>query len=143
MFVLNLVSWAWWRVYQLPFRVVWACIDGAAAAMRAVGRPRHEVATVDLFVALLLALCLMHLWWLYLLLRIAYKLIMDKPVADDEDADGAVDSGEKSDHRPGHAQYEYELPSELTEHQEPLLLRLVGPLALPTPANPRGHPKEE
>lgn len=25
-FVLNLVSWAWWRIYQLPFRIVKACI---------------------------------------------------------------------------------------------------------------------
>lgn len=77
-FVLNLVSWAWWRVYQLPFRIVRACVmNGFVVYYDDLCRHRPLFVTCSCyaFVWLLFALCLMHVWWLYLLLRIAYKLI--------------------------------------------------------------------
>ena len=76
--MLNLVSWAWWRVYQLPFRIVRACVmNGFVVYYDDLCRHRPLFVTCSCyaFVWLLFALCLMHVWWLYLLLRIAYKLI--------------------------------------------------------------------
>ena len=78
MFVLNLASWAWWRVYQLPFRIVKACIyDGLSPCFKMTCAPKglYFLCACSPFIALLIALCLMHMWWLYLLLRIAYKLV--------------------------------------------------------------------
>lgn len=78
MFVVNLVSWVWFRVYQLPLRIVYSCIvDGFFVYFedKCISQPLYVVGQCYAFIYLLLALCLMHVWWLYLLLRIAYKLI--------------------------------------------------------------------
>jgi len=76
--VANLASWTWWRIYQLPFRIVKACIvDGFMALYDQVclGKP-WVIPGCYGFIYLLLALCLMHAWWLYLLLRIAARLLL-------------------------------------------------------------------
>jgi hypothetical protein len=103
-FVLNLVSWVWWRVYQLPFRIVRASVmDGFVNLYEPVcsSRPLYVICQCYAFVWLLLALCMMHVWWLYLLLRIAYKLVASPSNAHDATRDeyegDSDDQGDKED----------------------------------------------
>ena len=79
-FVVNLLSWMWWRVYQLPFRIVRACIFNGFIELYqyfCAPYPVYVICSCYAFIWLLLALCLMHVWWLYLLLRIAAKLLTE------------------------------------------------------------------
>jgi len=102
-FVLNLVSWVWWRCYQLPFKVVKACIfDGFIPLYDKVCWPKPVLVLAGCygFIYLLLALCLMHCWWLYLLLRIAYKLVLAPGKGHDagrEEYEGDSDDEDKED----------------------------------------------
>ena len=82
--MLNLASWAWWRLYQLPFRIVKTCaLDMRATCFERVCAPKGLVLLCPCspISALLIALCLMHAWWLYLLLRIAHALV--RPARED------------------------------------------------------------
>lgn len=102
-FVLNLISWTWWRIYKLPFSIVYAClVHGWVPLYDKItkGKGILIIGSCYAFVYLLLALCVMHVWWLYLLLRIAYKLVA---------------APEKEGHEAGRDEYEGDSEDETEE----------------------------
>ena len=93
LFVLNLGTWAWLRLWEFPRRAVYSAVvefpqgdQGAAPAGRVCG-------------VLLCVLFCMHVWWYYLFLRIAYRLLSAENAHDAgrEEYEGSSDSEAASD----------------------------------------------
>jgi hypothetical protein len=94
-FLLPLCSWAYFRLYTFPFFL----IDSALFGFHTLCADSHNGDIVaNLFPStmpfwlfanvMLIFLAILHVWWFYLIMRIAYKLLMGiekaSEIADDE-----------------------------------------------------------
>ena len=93
MFVINLGTWAWLRLWLFPRKCVYSAVfefplgdQGAAPAGRVCG-------------VLLCVLQAMHVWWYYLFLRITYRLLSAENAHDAgrEEYEGSSDSEPPTD----------------------------------------------
>jgi len=119
-FVFNLGGWFWWRIFKFGVVLVPACV------VQGIYRPWHRACGQAFFgdlcmgrllnTLLLSALCCMHAWWVYLLMRIAYKLVL------------APGKG----HDAGREEYEGDSEEEDSEEEGPSPGRIAG-------ARPKQH----
>lgn len=84
-FVVNLASWVYWRMYHFPMRLVYSCFyELPAAFVPHIKNPvskyftSAELHTVPFYTGGTIALSLLvmlHVYWFYLFLRLAWRLI--------------------------------------------------------------------
>jgi len=79
-YLVNLVMWSYWRLYEFPTRVIHtAFVSSAAACLPVYEFPAIFPAGLEFWPlanAMLGALLVLHVWWYFLMLRIGYKLVM-------------------------------------------------------------------
>ena len=101
-FVVNAFTWAYFRLYVFPFYL----IDSALIGFHTLCADAHNgdilanlfPSTMPFWLfanVMLVFLAVLHVWWFYLILRIAYKLIMGIKAADIADDEYEGEAGGK------------------------------------------------
>ena len=90
-FVINLINWIYWRLWAYPTICLWS------ATWESVTVINGYFKFYPLCIAGLWTLQFMHIWWTFLFLRIAYKIIKygDAHEAGDEEYEGSTKYDQK------------------------------------------------
>lgn len=107
LFVLNLVTWVYFRLYRFPIFVVyggvWLGYSSQCGVPEAVGTLAkcYTAGTCLTSCVLLSALCCLHVFWFYLILRIAARLLSGKNANDaakaEYEGNSGADASDKND----------------------------------------------
>ena len=83
-FVVNLVQWIYWRLYVYPVKILYSCI------WESLAYTDNDIPLYTQSNILMVTLEFLHIWWTFLFLRIAYKLLLGKKGSDvgDEEYEG-------------------------------------------------------
>ena len=75
-FVVLLLAWPYWRLYIYPTQVIWSAAYGS-------GMQGVTVKYIEGFVGFLSLLWFLHVYWYYLILRVAYRSIVSGGAIED------------------------------------------------------------